>query len=69
MRGRWITLLGLGIALGLLWWLFRDEDPAEVWSQVRGANFGLLLLAVALTTATFPVRAIRWRYLLAPAQP
>lgn len=69
MRGRLITLLGLGIALGLLWWLFRDEDPAEVWSQVRGANPGLLLLAVALTTATFPVRAIRWRYLLAPAQP
>ena len=69
MRGRWITLLGLGIALALLWWLFRDEDPAEVWSHIRGANFGLLLLAVALTTTTFPVRAIRWRYLLAPAQP
>ena len=69
MRGRWITLLGLGIAFGLLWWLFRDEDPAEVWSHIRGANFGLLLLAVALTTATFPARAIRWRYLLAPAQP
>ena len=69
MRGRWITLLGLGIAVILLWWLFRGEDPAEVWSHIRGANFGLLLLAVALTTATFPVRAIRWRYLLAPAQP
>lgn len=69
MRGRWITLLGLGIAIALLWWLFRDEDPAEVWSHIRGANFGLLLLAVVLATATFPVRAVRWRYLLAPAQP
>lgn len=68
MRGRWITPLGLGIAAVLLWWLFRDEDPAEIWGYIRRANFGLLLLAVVLTTATFPVRAIRWRYLLAPAQ-
>ncbi len=68
MRGRWTALLGLGIALFLLWWLFRDEDPAEVWRHIRNANFGLLLLAVALATATFPVRAIRWRFLLAPAQ-
>ena len=68
MRGRWITPLGLGIAAFLLWWLFRDENPAEIWGYIRRANFGLLLLAVVLTTATFPVRAIRWRYLLAPAQ-
>ena len=69
MRARWLTLLGLGIALALLWWLFRDEDPAEVWGHIRSANPGLLLLAVALATATFPVRAIRWRHLLAPVQP
>ena len=67
-RGRWVTLLGLAVALALLWWLFREEDPAEVWGHVRSADFGLLLLAVGLTTATFPVRAIRWKYLLAPAQ-
>ena len=69
MPARWLTLLGLGIALALLWWLFRDEDPAEVWGHIRGADPGLLLLAVALTTATFPVRAIRWHHLLAPVQP
>ncbi len=68
MRGRWITLLGLGIALGLLWWVFRGEDPAEVWGHIRAADPGLLLLAVVLATATFPVRAIRWRYLLKPTQ-
>lgn len=68
MRGRWITLLGLGIALGLLWWVFRGEDPVQLWGHIRSADAAMLLLAVALTTATFPVRAIRWRYLLAPAR-
>ena len=64
-----MSLLGVVIAAFLIWWLFRNEDPVEVWNNVRSANFGLLLLAVAVTTAAFPVRAMRWRYFLAPAQP
>ena len=68
MRRKWIMPLGLAVVAALFWWLFRDEDPAEVWRHIRGADFGLLLLAVAVTTATFPVRAIRWRYLLQPVQ-
>ena len=69
MRDRWISLLGFAIAAFLIWWLFRNEDPVDVWNHVRNADFPLLLLAVAATTATFPVRAVRWRYFLAPAQP
>lgn len=53
----------------LLWWVFRGVDAAQVWAQVRGADFFLLALAVATTTAGFLVRAVRWRYLLAPVQP
>ena len=63
-----MTILGLAIAAILIWWLLRHEDPAEVWGHVRDANFGLLALAVAITTAVFPLRAIRWRYFLAPTQ-
>ena len=68
MRRRGISLAGFVIAAFLIWWLFRNEDPAEVWRHVRNADPWLLLLSVAVTTATFPVRAIRWRYLLAPVQ-
>ena len=68
MRTRWMTILGLAIAAALIWWLLRHEDPAEVWGHVRDANFGLLALAVVITTGVFPLRAIRWRYFLAPAQ-
>lgn len=63
-----MTILGLAIAAVLIWWLLRHEDPAEVWGHVRDANLGLLALAVVVTTAVFPLRAIRWRYFLAPAQ-
>ena len=68
MRTRWMAILGLAIAAVLIWWLFRNEDPAEVWAYVRDANFGLLGLSVVVTTAVFALRAIRWRYFLAPAQ-
>lgn len=69
MRKHWLSLFGFLVAAFLIWWLFRNEDPAEIWSHLRNADPWLLLLAVAITTATFPVRAIRWRYLLAPVQP
>lgn len=68
LRGRWITPIGLAIVALLFWWLFRNEDPALVWEHIRAADLRLLLLSVAVATATFPLRAIRWRFLLAPAQ-
>ena len=64
-----MPLLGFVVAALLIWWLSRNQDPVEVWNHVRNADFRLLLLAVAVTTATFPARAIRWKYLLAPVQP
>ncbi len=66
---RWMSLAGFLIAALLIWWLLRDEDPAEIWASVRGADFRFLALAVAATTCVFPLRAIRWRYLLGPIQP
>lgn len=68
MRG-WKAWIGIAVAAVLLWWVFRNEDPAAIWQQIRGANFVLLGLAVAVTTAGFAVRAERWRFFLAPAQP
>jgi len=36
----------------------------EVWHEIRTARLGWLLTAAAGATLTFPLRAIRWRYLL-----
>ena len=69
MRRNWQLPLGLGIVAVLLWWLFRDLDPARVWDEIRNANVLLLLLTTVVTMGAFVARAVRWRYFLAPAQP
>ena len=62
----WRAGLGLGITIVLLWWVMRDVEVAAVWSEIRGANFLLLALAVTISTITFFLRALRWKVLLAP---
>jgi len=48
----------------LLWWALHDVSPAEVWGEIRNARPGWLFAATVAVTLTFPLRTIRWRYLL-----
>jgi uncharacterized protein (TIRG00374 family) len=57
-------LLGLAVSVALLAWVLHRINLHEVWQYARAANPWLLLATVALATATFPVRAIRWRLIL-----
>jgi uncharacterized protein (TIRG00374 family) len=68
MKGHWKALVGIGISAFLLWWVFRDTDLGEVWREVRRARWGLLLASVAVATAGFWVRALRWEVLLRPVR-
>lgn len=45
-------------------WVLSTIRPAEVWRHARQADWFLLLLTVVFATATFPIRAIRWRLIL-----
>ena len=69
MRPNWKTLLALAVVGALLWWLFRDVDFRMVWTTIRGASLLLLLTTCVVAMGGFAARAVRWRYLLAPAQP
>jgi uncharacterized protein (TIRG00374 family) len=63
--GRGIApLIGLAISIALLVWVLHRINLHEVWTYARQADPWLLLLTVALATATFPVRTIRWRLIL-----
>jgi glycosyltransferase 2 family protein len=44
-------------------------DLAQVWVEIQGARWGLLLAAVAVATSGFLLRALRWKLLLHPLKP
>ncbi len=68
-RTRWQTLIGAVLTLLLLGWTLRDVQPDILLQQLRGADFGLLVLAAVVATAIFPLRAARWLVLLEPIEP
>ena len=56
--------MGILLTVVLLWWVLHDVSLGDVWHEITAANLGWLLAAVTAATLTFPLRAIRWRYLL-----
>jgi uncharacterized protein (TIRG00374 family) len=63
-RRRLTAVLGVLISLALLYWALRGVSLAELLRHLREARRGPLLAAVLLATATFAIRAVRWRILL-----
>lgn len=62
---RWgMALLGVVISVALLVWALQGVRLAEVAAHIRAARVGPLLVGVAIATATFPIRMMRWRLLL-----
>ena len=69
MRRNWWALLGFVITALLLWWVLKDVSFSEVWAEIRGADFWLLGLAVAIGYSNYLFRSIRWGILLRPICP
>jgi uncharacterized protein (TIRG00374 family) len=62
------TLISFGIAAFIVFFVFRRlDDPAEVWRQIRGANWWLVIAALLVFYSTFVIRAIRWLQMLRQA--
>src|SRR3990170_1654944 len=56
------------LTLGVLYLVYRQIlglDWSEVWASVRGASVGLFALAFVVFYCSFPLRALRWKTLLA----
>jgi uncharacterized protein (TIRG00374 family) len=69
VRLDWRGVLGLAVTALLLWWVLRGVDLLMVWTEIQGANFWLLGLAVTIATITFFLRALRWKVILEPIHP
>lgn len=52
------------VSVALLAWALHDVDPADVMRHARQARWLPFAGAVICATLTFPIRAIRWRYVL-----
>jgi uncharacterized protein (TIRG00374 family) len=63
----WKTIGSAIFAILLLALAFRTlgVNLGRTWSLVAGANLWFLLLAFVVYYLTFPIRALRWRYILA----
>ncbi|HEX5436007.1 MAG TPA: lysylphosphatidylglycerol synthase transmembrane domain-containing protein [Gemmatimonadaceae bacterium] len=66
MKGRWRSALGIALSVALLVWALHDVDLAQVWTNVRHSNGWFFLGATIAGTLIVVLRAIRWRYILAP---
>ena len=63
-RRKLTAIAGVLVSLGLLAWVLRGTSLSEILAHLREARLLPLLAAVAIATATFALRAIRWRILL-----
>jgi glycosyltransferase 2 family protein len=60
-------LLTLGIAAGLLWFVYKDIDFEEaILLRLREVDYFWVLLSVCLSLVAFYLRAVRWNLLLHP---
>jgi uncharacterized protein (TIRG00374 family) len=65
-RGKRALQLALGIAISaaVVWFTFRNTDWSASWQFMVAADRLWMLLVVVLATLTFPLRVLRWRWLL-----
>jgi uncharacterized protein (TIRG00374 family) len=64
---RWQNLgLNLGVSLFFLDFVFAEIDPAEVGRAMATADYGMLLLAMAMIIIHIYFRTVRWQWLLKP---
>lgn len=59
-------VISLGISLGILSYLFKDEDLASLLAQAKQANYSWILLSIILAMISHLIRAYRWKLFVKP---
>jgi glycosyltransferase 2 family protein len=69
VRFEWRSALGIVLSALLLVWTLRGVSIAEVWAHLGASDLLLFALSAATATLIYPLRARRWRTILAPVAP
>ena len=59
-------LISLIVAVGILWYLFKDEDIGALLEQAKTANYFWILLSMLLAMVSHLIRAYRWKLFVKP---
>lgn len=59
-------IVGLSIAGGLLWYVFKDWDLQDLLTRFAKVNYFWVLLSIILSIVSHIIRAYRWNLLLHP---
>jgi len=63
-------VVGIPLSLLFLWLAIRGVDFDEVWTALKSANVGLVLLSIPFLLSLFVFQGLRWRHLVvAPSLP
>ncbi|MGQ0642436.1 MAG: lysylphosphatidylglycerol synthase transmembrane domain-containing protein [Gemmatimonadaceae bacterium] len=68
MRFGWRGVVGIAISALLLVWTLRGVELSAVGNVLGSSNLLLFLLATVVATSIYPLRALRWRYILWPVK-
>jgi uncharacterized protein (TIRG00374 family) len=69
MKISWKVALGFILTALCLYFAFRSTNWSDAIEQAKRANYFLLFLSAVAATGMFPLRAIRWRWILDPVVP
>ena len=60
----WTAVAGVAISVLLLWWTVHDIELADLAEHMRAVRIVPFAACVVVATLVFPLRTIRWQYLL-----
>lgn len=60
-----VALVGVSVGLVFLWLALRDADLDAVWRSLKGADAGLVVLAIAAFATVYAFQSSRWRRIAA----
>ncbi len=56
----------LGIAVALLWYVYKDFDLTNILTQFSNINYNWLILSIIIALASHYIRAYRWNMMFEP---